>query len=117
MDAKKLDLPTVEERLAKLERQNRRLKIAGIVAVVLVPVLVLSCGAKSTEVAEVIRATKFVVVDKDGALRASLDSHALTFRDTDGRTRVKLWGGGCKSFGWPRVLRYDRHGEARIAGV
>ncbi len=68
MDANKLAPPTIEERLAKLEEQNRRLKIAAAVALALIGVVAL-IGATAPK-PKTIEAQMFVVVDKEGNKRA-----------------------------------------------
>ena len=95
MDAKKLDSPTVEQRLAKLEKQNRRLKVAGAVALALVGALVFGGAAERAvdddgEVAEVIKAREFRVVDKEGKSRARLRTEGLFLLGEDGNPRAAL---------------------------
>ena len=89
---------TTEERLARLERQNRWMKAAGAV-LVLVFVGVLLAGAgqdkDKPKVLDEVRAKAFVVVDKDGKDRASLSCQKdgasfLGMRDQDGKVRVSL---------------------------
>ena len=91
MDAKKLDSPTVEERLAKLEgrcsglaRQNRRLKIAGAVAAALVVVFI-GAVALFYPPKQVIEAREFRLVDESGHIRALLNTHEHV-------TQLSMWG-------------------------
>ncbi len=80
MDAKKLASPTVEERLAKVERQNRRLKIAVALALVLMGAIVLEWVAMPTVTNYSTSDFKFrsaqmgelIVVDEDGTRRGVL---------------------------------------------
>jgi len=69
--AKERAVPTLttEERLEKLERQNRRFKLAGICGLLLVAALVGFAATKGTP--EVVDAREFRLVDEGGALRAS----------------------------------------------
>jgi len=60
----------INARLEKLERENRRTKKIGIVAIVFASVLFVSGQAKTNKVVE---ANEFRLVDNSGNLRASLD--------------------------------------------
>jgi len=103
MDA--VDSGAVVRRLEKLERQNRLLKIAGIGALVLVPLLILSCGgAKDStadfddfELEETTEAKSFLVVDEEGRSRAELawrkvdDSVELVLYDESEAARAEFF--------------------------
>jgi len=64
------DLEAVVERLERVEKQNRRLKLAGIVALVLVGAVGLLAAAAPH--ARTIEAERFVLVDRHGIERAVL---------------------------------------------
>ncbi len=64
------DTQAILERLEKLERQNRRMKRAGIVVLVLLSVVVLMAQATTHQV---LTAKMFILVDANGKTRASLD--------------------------------------------
>jgi len=102
---------TLEERLTKLEAQNRRLKrgaAAGLVAVVAV-----LCMAQARPSPEALEASQFVLrdaqgrervrievardgnpalnmLDQEGRLRSSLGPHCISFYDDTGRMRTTL---------------------------
>jgi hypothetical protein len=63
---------TLDDRVAKLERQNRRLGAAVLVVVVLLAVVLVRRGQPSPPAGEVVRAQQFVVVDALGRTRAML---------------------------------------------
>ena len=80
----------INARLAKLERENRRMKKIGIVAVVFASVLFISGQAKTNKVVE---ANEFRLVDDSGKVRANLFSIAgphLYFYDEAGIPVVTL---------------------------
>jgi hypothetical protein len=78
----------LEERVARLERQNRKLQIAlGVVVVVLVgSALVVSFMPR--EVPDVIEARAFQVRDDNGALRASLGLDGVGVLDANETLRA-----------------------------
>ena len=104
----------VVERLEKLERQNRRLKQAGAVALILAAAVLLMGQVPSHRTVE---ANEFVLKDGDGRMRARLYmqaprmvSPALEFYDLDGVKRVSLdvqYSGSGISF-------YDEEGTQEI---
>lgn len=65
---------TVEDRLARLEKENRRLKLAGIAFIVL-----FVAGAANDKIPNEISARKFTVVTPDNDVRITLG-----FNDKDG---------------------------------
>ena len=69
------DIQTIIERLGKLERQNRRLKYAGIVTIIAFGALVII--SQTTYKRRVIRAEEFQLVDSSGKLmgRMHVDSN------------------------------------------
>jgi hypothetical protein len=83
----------IEERLEKLERQNRRMKLAGLGAVVIAGAFVLMGQARLVHPGT-ITATKFVLVDAQGRQRATLDmykgSPILGLFDANGKLRAEL---------------------------
>ena len=84
---KEPDLDTVTRRLERLERDARWWKVFGSIAVGLLALVVLM-GA--TTVADEVRATRFLLVDKAGKLRAGLGVRAdgspgLALFDKDGK--------------------------------
>ena len=108
---------SIEERVARLERQNRRLK-QGLAAVVLVVAGAVIMGAtKQTGLGETIEAQAFVVKDKSGKIRALLgvsksSEPTLQFYDKDGKWRAIL---GVNKDAEPTLQFYDKDGKRRAA--
>jgi hypothetical protein len=84
-----LKLQDLSERLEKLERENHGLKRAGLVALALTAVLLLTGQARSNRVLE---ANRFVLRDSSGQVRAELK----TEEDSS-----------------PRLVLFDAHGGGR----
>lgn len=70
---------TLARRLDRVERENRRLKGAGVVALALVAAMVLMGQATGSKVIE---AERFVLKDKDGKVRAELGLSGGVFADS-----------------------------------
>ncbi len=68
-----LTMETLARRLDRVERENRRLKRAGVVALAVIAAVVLM-GQATGNVAKVVEAEKFVLRDADGKGRARLES-------------------------------------------
>lgn len=68
-----LTMETLARRLDRVERENRRLKRAGVVALAVIAAVVLM-GQAIGNVAKVVEAEKFVLRDADGKGRARLES-------------------------------------------
>ena len=88
------DLRTMSDRLDRLERENRRLRRTRALPWVAVVVLAL-LGAGLSEVPKVIEAERFVLRDKQGAIRAALQVEQdgesnLTFFDRAGEDLMHL---------------------------
>lgn len=104
-------LMTVEERIERLERNNRRL-MAGLVAAVLLGIGVAATPTKSgvDAVAE-LRAQKFILVDDNGKTRAALSvsqaGPGLGLLDANGVLRATLG----VNMGEPMLGLFDRNGE------
>ncbi len=82
---------TIEQRLSRLERQNRRLKFGGMFLLLGIGAVFLMGQAKG--VPEEIKARKFTLVDEAGDTRAilgitTMDTASLSF--WDGEWRVNL---------------------------
>ena len=95
-------METLAGRLDRVERENRRLKQAGVVALAVIAAVVLMGQATGGKVAKVVEAEKFVLKDKDGKIRAifglavghpvlthPLAPH-LSFYDKQSKPRIKL---------------------------
>jgi hypothetical protein len=83
------------QRLARLEQENRRWKMLGLCAVVLLGLVVL-LGATTSKVVQEIRTKRLILLDKDGRERAKLEMHSerggpyLDLYDKDGRVGASL---------------------------
>lgn len=111
--------PTIEtlaRRLDRVERENRRLKKAGVVALAVIAAVVLMGQVKAKKVVE---AEKFVLRNNGGIIRAMLsvrENHNLAnlaFFDEAGSIRIALGAGGdgpSSFFGF-----YDQGGKNRVS--
>ena len=83
----------LEARLQRLERDNRRLKAGGVVA--LSAVLVVFLMGQTAPVPDEIKAKRFTAVDEKGRTRAvligTLTGSSLSLRDDKGNERVSLF--------------------------
>ncbi len=111
--------PTIEtlaRRLDRVERENRHMKQAGVVALAVIAAVVLMGQATPSKVAKVIEAEKFVVRDKSGKVRAELSMSAdgspqLILRSSEGKSGAVLAVG---TDGSPSLVLYDRNDKPRI---
>jgi hypothetical protein len=111
MTDRPIELQTVLDRLGKLERQNRRLKRAGLAALIGVGALVLMGQTKPplgfTPTGQIVEARKFVLKDLNGNVRGEWETSpdqklvSLQFHDSDGTPRVS-------------VLSFDLEGSSLI---
>jgi hypothetical protein len=91
-------MDTLARRLDRVERENRRMKRVGMVALAVMVAVVLMGQATTSKVAEVIEAEKFVVVDKRGNDRVILevsenvDIPSIQLLSTKGKPHVSLKG-------------------------
>ncbi len=89
---------SLEQRVERLERENRRLKLAGgaVVAVLLIVALV---GAVMPQgIPEVIDARMFRVVDESGTVRATLGASAIRYFDENSHQHVRMSDEGITYF-------------------
>jgi hypothetical protein len=86
------ELQTVFDRLERLERQNRMLKTAGVLALGAVSALVLMAQVKPAS--RVVEAGEFILRDPEGRMRAHLSisqgAPVLDLLDVTGKTVVEL---------------------------
>jgi hypothetical protein len=106
-------LHALAERVAKLEAQNRRLKQAGIAALVLASAAVLMGQAHTSRVLE---ANEFQLKDADGTVRARLSTDAanrpiLSMLDAKGVPVASLGGGRQPSL---VLLRQETNEQIRL---
>ncbi len=87
-------IETLARRLDRVERENRWLKRAGVVALAVIAAVVLMGQATESKVVKVIEAEKFVLRDGQGRQRAELFAHkdvsGLAFSDQKGRVRIVM---------------------------
>jgi hypothetical protein len=106
-------MDTVVTRLEKIERQHRRLKLAGVCLLLLGSSLLL-LGAFAPP-SRTVKAEHFALLDPRGQVRARLgtigDSAVLSFHDQQGLIRASLTVG---SDGFPGLVFHDQHGEVRV---
>jgi len=84
----------IKQRLEKLERQNRRMKLAGVGALVIAAAFLLMGQASGPRTLPEVRANSFVLVDAQGRQRATLsmdmNEPGLALRDASGAIRAML---------------------------
>ncbi len=110
--------PTVKDltqRVDRLERENRRVKRAASLGLVVIAALVLM-GQAVPKGAMVVEAEKFVVLDTGGKMRAGLGTLpngavVLGFWDKDGKARVRL---GVEPDGSSSLGLYDKNERFRV---
>jgi len=82
-------------RVNRLERENRRMKLAGMLMLVGVAAVIVMGQAKATKVAKVIEAERFVLRDENGRERAVLetllDHTDFTLRNSDDTVTSSLF--------------------------
>ncbi len=114
---------TVEERIERLERQNRRMKVAVSALVVALVGGVLLTGplsprqakAQAAATPRIVEAREFRVVDAKGRERASLKTHkagsGLVFYDENGKLRAML----CTTKDGSNLVLADENGKVRVS--
>ncbi len=107
-------METLARRLDLVERENRRLKRAGVMALAAIAALMLMGQAMQSKVVE---AEQFVVRDASGRVHAVLGTVnkravSLALIDKNGKPRVVL---GVNPDGAPRVHLYDKNNTTRAA--
>ena len=114
---------TITQRLEKLERQNRRLKFAGIVLLLVIGSAALMAAKPAGPAGTTVQATKFVLMDSAGKEVAILgmdtkDRPGLSIMDSSGKERAWLgfWGGTgstTSKSSQPGVGFYDENNKER----
>ena len=97
----------LEKRVEKLERENRRLKIAGGAVVAVLVAVVLAGAVTPQQVPEVIRAAAFEVVDDNGTTRAVMNAEYIGYADAKGIPRALVRARG--------IFLSDDNGTVRVA--
>lgn len=99
-------------RIERLERQNRRMKLAGLGALVIAGAFLLMGQASGPHTLPEVRANSFVLVDAQGKQRATLDiimdQPRLALSDTNGTIRAAL----AISLGGPALVLVGSNGSA-----
>ncbi len=103
------DSPDLAQRVEKLEKANRRLKLAGVLVLALVGCLLL-LGVASPK--RTVEAEEFILRDANGELRVNLsmtaEGPALIFVDANRVTRVVLMAMVAEA---PALFLYDANGK------
>ncbi len=120
-------LDAVMRRLERLERETRRLKRAGGVALLGLAALGLLGQFRPSNVSPAVEAERFVLRDRSRKIRAELGVLAdvattLTLFDESGKLRVALTAGPAGGPSVPAasgaaLALFDANGRARIAGI
>ena len=102
----------LQDRVERLEVQNRRIKRAAGVSFALAAILIL--GAQATPQGRIVEAQAFELVNDDGDVRATFElsdegAPQLVFYRADGQPEAGMNGGGVTFFGEDgSVARYSR---------
>ncbi len=88
-------MQTLERRLDRVERENRRLKQVGVVVLAVIAAVMLMGHGAPRKVAKVVEAEKFVLRDADGRVRGRLHTKpdgtaGLSLLDKGGTRRIAL---------------------------
>lgn len=90
-DTNTADTPTLTVRVAKIERENRLMKVAAIITL-LCATAAIALGQAPTK--RTVVADEFILKDKSGTMRATLgisdNQPVLTLLDANGKTAAKL---------------------------
>ena len=97
-------METLLQRLDRMERENLRLKMAGVVVLAVIAAVVLMGQATGSKVAKVVEAEEFALLDKNGVRRAVLGA-------TAGRVALILTNKDGKGSAW---LEVETDGTARL---
>lgn len=113
MEKQTAELQNILERLSRVERQNRRLKLSGFVFVAGLMTVFIMGQASTPKVPDVIEAREFVLRGQNGARRALLavasdGSAGIHIYDSDEKRRVAL---GVLPDGLPDLHLYDQTGK------
>jgi hypothetical protein len=111
MDEHKPELSEIVSRMERIEKENRRLKRAALVVMLVAGVIVLVGAARPTP--DIIRAQKFVVVNARGKEQVVLEARALKLYDDEGVKRVDLGADSGQQAGAGLFL-YDQHGKPMV---
>jgi hypothetical protein len=109
-----LRLSQLMQRIDKLERGNRRLRLAGLLVLVMSSALGMMAQTAIRSTPKVVEAERFVVRDTNGAPRGVWDSSAggVGLYDDGGKPRAMLVLG---PDGTPRVTLADQSGKPRVS--
>jgi hypothetical protein len=108
-------METLVGRLDRVERENRRLKLAGLVMLIGLAAVVLMGQVTPPKVTKVVEAEKFVLLDMNGKVRAELNmwpdgSPVLKLYSEDKKPRVAL---GVLPDDAPSLELFGKVGKAR----
>jgi hypothetical protein len=109
------DMQSVNDRLERLEKQNRRLKVWGGVAVG--GLLSLGLFGFAAPICDIVTGERLVIRDNSGRQRVGIDAYhndapGLTLNDTSGRERAKM---GLNDKGDVTLSFFDEKGTAKAS--
>jgi len=96
---------TIEQRVEKLEAENRRLRRAGGAVVAVLLAVVLVGAALPQEIPELIEARAFRVIDENGTMRAAVTTEGIGYADEGGGLRALITSAGLNLSDEDRILR------------
>lgn len=89
-----MNINEVSSRLERLERENCRMKRAGLAVVGLALAVALIGATVPEEIPEVIEAREFRVIDENGQARTELKANSFFYYDENGKLRAAMNGNG-----------------------
>jgi hypothetical protein len=105
----------LEERISKIDRQNKNFKVIGVISLLLITILIIT-GTKAIK-NKTVTAENFVIVDSEGEIRGGLG-----ILPKDGEPALMLFGRGQKAKALlkmtpkgPLLTFYDEKEKARIS--
>ena len=101
---------TIEQRLGRLERQNRWMKRIGMLGLAVAATVLLSGQAKGKDLQH-LKARSLTLIDAKGKNRVVLADNGLRVSDRDGNARVALRALGDGS---PSLTFWDKNGKPRV---
>ncbi len=102
---------TIEQRLERLERQNRWMKRIGALGLAVAAPVLLSGQAKGKDLQH-LKARSLTLIDGYGRNRVVVADYGLRVSDINGKTRAMLFARGDGS---PRLDLRDKNGKTRMS--
>ena len=95
----------IEQRFERLERENRRLKLAGAAVVAVLLAVALVGAVMPQEIPEIVEARQFRVIDENGERRAMMSTDGIAYFDENVQMRGLMYTDG--------ITYYDENGQWR----